>query len=439
MRAGAPAVFEFAVPGDPSSAAFWCVAAAITPGSEVTIVDVGLNPTRLGYVDVLRRMGVTIEVRVTGEQLGEPVGELHVGGASLVATTIGPHEMANVQDEIPVLAVAAAFAEGVTEITGAAELRVKESDRIATVAALLDGLGVGVETADDGLAIRGGSPRAGRFDSRGDHRIALAAAVAAHAIDGESSVSGWGAASVSYPEFLDDLADAHWCGGLSECDVTARVIAIDGPAGSGKSTVGRGVAAALGLHTLDTGAMYRSATLAAMLANVALDDEAAVTAVASAAHIELLDGVVELDGRDVASEIRGPDVTNAVSTVASHPAVRAVMVVRQRAWVEEHDGGVVEGRDIGTVVLPDAPLKVFLTARDDVRAARRQRDEAAAEREVAVADVQAAIDTRDRADAGLGRALRPEDAADDALVIDTSVRTADEVIAEIVARAQSIA
>ncbi len=221
--------------------------------------------------------------------------------------------------------------------------------------------------------------------------------------------------------------------------MSARVIAIDGPAGSGKSTVGRGVAAALDLHTLDTGAMYRSATLAAMLAEVALDDEAAVTAVATAAHIELLDGAVELDGRDVSSEIRGPDVTAAVSTVASHPAVRAVMVVRQRAWVDEHDGGVVEGRDIGTVVLPDAPLKVFLTARDDVRAARRQRDEAAAARDVAVADVQAAIDTRDRADAGLGRALRPEDAADDALVIDTSVRTADEVIAEIVARAQSIA
>ena len=139
---------------------------------------------------------------------------------------------------------------------------------------------------------------------------------------------------------------------------------------------------------------------------MALDDEAAVTAVATAAHIELLDGAVELDGRDVSSEIRGPDVTGAVSTVASHPAVRAVMVVRQRAWVDEHDGGVVEGRDIGTVVLPDAPLKVFLTARDDVRAARRQRDEAAPTRDVAVADVQAAIDTRDRADAGLGRALR---------------------------------
>ena len=159
--------------------------------------------------------------------------------------------------------------------------------------------------------------------------------------------------------------------------MTARVIAIDGPAGSGKSTVGRGVAAALGLHTLDTGAMYRSATLAALNAGVALDDEAAVVEVVTSASIELIDGTVLLDGRDVSHEIRGPEVTNAVSTVAAHPAVRAVMATRQRAWVDEHDGGVVEGRDIGTVVLPDAPLKVFLTAHDDVHAgassARRGR------------------------------------------------------------------
>jgi CMP/dCMP kinase len=218
--------------------------------------------------------------------------------------------------------------------------------------------------------------------------------------------------------------------------MTARVIALDGPAGSGKSTVARGVAAALGLHTLDTGAMYRSVTLAALDAGVALDDADAVTAVAERAVIQLDDGIVRLDGRDVSSDIRGPEVTGAVSTVAAHPPVRALLVARQRAWVEEHDGGVVEGRDIGTVVLPDAPVKVFLTARDDVRAARRHRDEADADRATAVDDVQAAIDTRDRADATLGRAVRPEDAAPDALVIDTSALGADDVIALVVDRAR---
>ena len=217
-----------------------------------------------------------------------------------------------------------------------------------------------------------------------------------------------------------------------------RVVAIDGPAGSGKSTVARGVAAALGLPTLDTGAMYRATALAALDAGIDLADADAVAAVAGAASIEVDDGVTTLDGRDVSTEIRGPRVTGAVSQVSSHPPVRAVLVERQRSWVREHGGGVVEGRDIGTVVLPDAPLKVFITARDEVRAARRQRDEEAAQRAVPVEAVRDALDQRDRADGTLGRATRPEDAAPDAVVVDTSDVTADEVIAALVARARQV-
>ncbi len=215
-----------------------------------------------------------------------------------------------------------------------------------------------------------------------------------------------------------------------------RLVAIDGPAGSGKSTVARGVAAALGLPTLDTGAMYRATALAALDAGVDLDDADAVAAVARSADIAVEQGVTTLDGRDVSDEIRGPRVTGAVSQVSGHPPVRAVLVDRQRAWVEQHGGGVVEGRDIGTVVLPDAPLKVFITARDDVRAARRQRDEVAAQRAVEAAAVRDALNQRDRADGTLGRATRPEDAAPDAVVIDTSDITADVVIADLVARAE---
>jgi cytidylate kinase len=218
----------------------------------------------------------------------------------------------------------------------------------------------------------------------------------------------------------------------------AKVVAIDGPAGSGKSTVARGVAAALDLPTLDTGAMYRAAALAALDAGVALGDADAVAAVARAADIVVENGVTMLDGRDVSAEIRGPRVTGAVSQVSGHPSVRGVLVERQRAWVRQHGGGVVEGRDIGTVVLPDAPLKVFITARDDVRAARRQRDEAVADRTVAVDAVRDALDRRDRADGTLGRATRPEDAAPDAVVIDSSDVTADEVIADLLARAEKV-
>jgi 3-phosphoshikimate 1-carboxyvinyltransferase len=205
-RAGTPEAFELDVPGDPSSAAFFAVAAAITPGSELVLDDVCLNPTRTGFVDVLRRMGADLEVREQGLRAGEPVGELVVRSGPLVATRIDGDEVPRVIDEIPVLAVAAAFAEGVTEIRDAAELRVKESDRVGTVHQELSQLGVAVEALPDGLVVRGGAPRAAQLKSHGDHRLAMAAAVAAHAIDGQSTVRGWRAIASSYPEFAAHLA-----------------------------------------------------------------------------------------------------------------------------------------------------------------------------------------------------------------------------------------
>jgi len=203
VEPGTPKPFELEVPGDPSSAALFAVAACITPGSSIVIEDVSLNPRRLGYVEVLRRMGARVEAEPTGERLGEPVGRLVVAASSLVATTIEPDE--GMIDEIPVLAVAAAFADGVTEVRGIAELRVKESDRINTIQQELAQMGVVVETKADALTIRGGRPRPAMFKSHGDHRIALAAAVAANAMPGESTVRGWQSVAVSYPRFADDL------------------------------------------------------------------------------------------------------------------------------------------------------------------------------------------------------------------------------------------
>jgi 3-phosphoshikimate 1-carboxyvinyltransferase len=204
IRAGEPAPFELDVPGDPSSAAFFAVAALVTPGSEIVIEDVALNPGRMAFVEVLRRMGARIATHARGERLGEPVGDLEVSSSPLRATTILCEEATI--DEVPALAVAASFADGVTEITGAAELRVKESDRIATLEQELTQLGVGVESTSDGLVIRGGDPRRGTFKSHGDHRVAMAAAIAANAIDGESRVRGWPAVAASYPGFADDLS-----------------------------------------------------------------------------------------------------------------------------------------------------------------------------------------------------------------------------------------
>jgi CMP/dCMP kinase len=212
------------------------------------------------------------------------------------------------------------------------------------------------------------------------------------------------------------------------------VIAIDGPSGAGKSTVASRVAAALGLEVLDTGAMYRAVTLACLDQGIEVDDAEACEHVARAMRLTLGDRVV-LDGRDVSRDIRGPVVTAAVSSVSAHPGVRSVLVDRQRTWITERGAGVVEGRDIGTVVFPDAAVKVFLTASDDERARRRHRDEEAAERQVGVEHVREELDRRDRHDST--RSVSPLRPADDALVVDTTSRSVDDVVEEIVEAYQS--
>jgi cytidylate kinase len=164
---------------------------------------------------------------------------------------------------------------------------------------------------------------------------------------------------------------------------------------------------------------------------VPIEDGDTCGEVARAVEI-VLDGGVTLDGRDVTDEIRGPKVTGVVSAVSAHPDVRAVLVSRQRAWVEEHGGGVVEGRDIGTVVFPDAAVKVYLTAADDERARRRQQDEVAAERQVEVERLREAMEQRDRADST--REASPLHAAGDAIVLDTTNLSVTDIVTVIVER-----
>jgi CMP/dCMP kinase len=202
------------------------------------------------------------------------------------------------------------------------------------------------------------------------------------------------------------------------------VIAIDGPAGAGKSTVARGVARALGFTYLDSGAMYRCVAMAALRDGVELHDGAALGELAGRIEIALADGAVSLDGEDVTGPIRTPEVTAAASRVSVHPEVRRAMVDQQRAMIATGEY-VAEGRDIGTVVSPDAPLKVFLTASDAERARRR-----AAETGEAVGDVQAAQAERDARDREREHgALR---AAQDSVEIDTTGLDAGEVVERVV-------
>jgi cytidylate kinase len=203
-----------------------------------------------------------------------------------------------------------------------------------------------------------------------------------------------------------------------------RVVAIDGPGGSGKSTVARAVATRLGLPHLDTGAMYRAVALAALRGGVDPADEAAVAAVARASAIEV-GVVVLLDGADVTEAVRSPEVDRVVSAVAAHPPVREELVRRQREWVAARGGGVVEGRDIGTVVLPGADLKVYLTASGAERARRR----AAEGRGAPLHEVASDLARRDRLDAT--RRASPLAVAADAVVIDTTGRPVEDVVEEV--------
>lgn len=204
-----------------------------------------------------------------------------------------------------------------------------------------------------------------------------------------------------------------------------RVIAIDGPAGAGKSTVARQVAIATGLPFLDTGAMYRCVALSALREGVDPADTAALSRIARDISITVHDGVTTLNGEDVSSVIRTPQVNAIVSQIATVSEVRSVMRAAQRRWAETVGGGVVEGRDIGTVVFPDAALKVFLTASPRVRAERRVAESGGDVEEVARSIAERDLIDSTRSDSP----LRP---AEGAVMVDSSNRGIDDVVGEIV-------
>jgi 3-phosphoshikimate 1-carboxyvinyltransferase len=196
---------DLSVPGDFSSAAFWLVAAAALPGSNVVVEDVGLNPTRTALVDVLRRFGARVLVDVTGTRAGEPRGTVTVEGDRTGSIDIGPEEVPGLIDELPAIAALAAHGGRVT-VRGASELRVKESDRIRTIVAGFRNLGIEADEQPDGFSIYGtGSPAGGTADAHDDHRIAMALAIAALGARGPSTINGADAVVISYPGFFETL------------------------------------------------------------------------------------------------------------------------------------------------------------------------------------------------------------------------------------------
>jgi 3-phosphoshikimate 1-carboxyvinyltransferase len=403
------------VPGDPSAAAFFVVAGCVVPGSAVMVRGIYGGPARLGFITVLTRMGADVRVRPG------PDGTVDItatAGAALRGTEVAAAEIPSL-DEVPALAVAAAVAAGTTVFHDVAELRIKEVDRLEAVATMVRAFGASAEVEGDTLAITGvghlGALHGARIDSQGDHRMAMAAAVAALGAGpgARSLLTGFEAVETSYPHFVDDLQSLTGSEGPSP---RALLVAIDGPAGAGKSTVSRAVAQRLGLERLDTGAMYRAVAAQALARGIAPDDHDAVAALATAADLVVGPRVL-IDGTDVTDVIRSPAVGTAVSVVAANPEVRAQLVRRQRSWAAEHGGGVVEGRDIGSVVFPEAEVKVYLTASAEERA-RRRHDEPAA-----------GVARRDHLDST--RAASPLAQAPDAHLLDTTGRTVHDVVEEV--------
>ena len=207
-------------------------------------------------------------------------------------------------------------------------------------------------------------------------------------------------------------------------DAHRRVIAIDGPAGAGKSTIAKALSARLSMKYLDTGAMYRAVTYEAMLRDLDLDDQDNIALMAQECDLHVGIDRVIINGHDATSAIRGPEVTGNVSKVAANSGVRTEMRIRQQEWATSHGGGVIEGRDIATVVFPDAVLKVFLTASPEVRAQRRVDQHGGN-----VSEIAAAIAERDLLDST--RADSPLASSSDSVVVDTSDRAIDDVVDEI--------
>ncbi|MFC1660319.1 3-phosphoshikimate 1-carboxyvinyltransferase [Gemmatimonadota bacterium] len=428
---------DLQVPGDFSSAAFFLLFGLLHPGlGGLALRDVGLNETRTGLLGVLERMGGRLRVEnVKGREGGEPLGDLIIGPGELRGVEVGNAEIPTLIDEVPILAVGAARAQGVTRITGARELRVKETDRIHALVQNLRGLGIEVEELDDGLEIQGSdAPLRGRIDSFGDHRIAMAFGVLGALPGNDIEVVGEDVVEVSFPGFWELLASVT--GGEESTHASSAshgpsrtgsgrppVITLDGPAGSGKSTTAREVARRLGFTHLDSGALYRALTYALLSAAVPEEQWPELTVEdLGRFHIWLRPAgagfEVLLDDQVLESELRSPDVTARVSPLSALPAVRAWLLGAQRR--AGMDGGVVaDGRDMGTVVFPHAEVKVFLTADLEERARRRFLErEGRAPTPVELEAEALRIEERDARDSR--RVLAPLRRPEGALEVDTS-------------------
>lgn len=400
---------EFLVEPDASTASYMMAAAAIS-ASKVRID--GLTNTSVQgdveFAEVLGRMGALIEY---------PNGAIEVTGPSrLVGVDV---DLRDFSDTVPTLAVVAAFASSTTTIRGVGFIRGKESDRIVATVTELRRAGIAATGMADGLIIEPSNPQPAEIQTYDDHRIAMAFSVLGLRVPG-IRIANPECVAKTFPDFFDSF-DA-----LS-LDRDPLVVVIDGPAGAGKSTVSKAIATRLGIEVLDTGAMYRAVAHAALSRGIDMADAVALQELTAKLSIEVDGPEVRIDGVDASNVIRTAAVSQAVSVVAANPGVREVLVREQRAWMLGKGGGVAEGRDMGTVVFPNATLKIYMTAAIEERAKRRAAESADFDYASALAD----LERRDAVDSS--REHAPLTAASNAVAIDTTALSVDAIVDEVVA------
>ena len=408
------------VEGDASSASYFVALGAIAAVDKpVRIEGVGSDSIQgdIAFVEAARAMGAQV-------RSGPGWIEVQRGAWPLQAIDL---DCNHIPDAAMTLAVMALYATGTTRLTGIASWRVKETDRIAAMATELRKVGAAVIEGDDFIEVS--PPRhwqAATIETYDDHRMAMCLSLAAFNPLGGAAparplrILDPKCVAKTFPDYFEALF------ALARADSTeVPVITVDGPSASGKGTLAAALAARLGWHFLDSGAVYRATALAARRQGVALDDEAGLARVAATLDLRFDGDRIELNGEDVATELRREDTGAAASRVSAWPAVRRALHALQLAF-RQVPGLVADGRDMGTVVFPQASLKVFLTASAAERAERRYKQLISKGIQASIADLRADIEARDARDQS--RVASPLKPAEDALRLDNSALGIDESV-----------
>lgn len=413
---------EVWVEADASSASYFIAAGALSApegGEGLVIEGLGLDAVQgdIRFVEAARLMGADV-------QGGSGWLRARRGAWPLKAVDL---DCNHIPDAAMTLAMMALYADGPSTLRNIASWRVKETDRIAAMTAELRKLGAAVEEGADFIRITppalAGGWRAASICTYDDHRMAMCASLAAfNPAALPVRVQDPKCVAKTFPDYFETLFAA------ARPARAVPVICIDGPTASGKGTLAAALAARLGWHYLDSGALYRATALAARQAGVALDDEAALARLAAALPLRFEAGHVWLDGRDVSEALRSEQTGMDASALAPLPAVRAALLNLQRGMARL-PGLVADGRDMGTVVFADAPLKVFLTASAETRAERRYKQLAAKGISANIARLRDDLQARDARDAS--RAAAPLKAAQDALALDNSCLSIEQSVQQV--------